>query len=115
VIRNLNTASPVSKTQNSPLRPVETGNTSEKQAALQGLTGGIVGREFLLVKPATTIGIPGNEVAIVTRTSQGFFITHVEGPKFPVINGSTIETRAYRLNERDVIEVAGVKLAFYYK
>ncbi len=115
VVSDFKAGSPGRRTQNPPLRPVETGDTSDRPAALQGLTGGIVGREFPLVKPATTIGIPGNEVAVVTRTSQGYFITHVEGPKFPVVNGSTIETRACRLKDRDVIEVAGVKLAFYFQ
>ena len=52
---------------------------------------------------------------MITRTTQGYFITHLEGPKFPIVNGATIESRARRLGHRDVIEVAGVKIVFFYK
>lgn len=103
------------RTQNQPLRPVETAGKSERPAAIQILTGPLVGKEIPLVNNATTVGKKGDEIAIITRTSQGYFITHLEGPKFPVVNGSTIESRARPLNDRDVIELAGVKMAFFYK
>jgi diguanylate cyclase (GGDEF)-like protein len=116
VISNIKAASAMLRRgQNPPLHPVETSGAPDRPAALQALTGAVVGKEFLLVNAATTVGIAGIEVAVITRTPQGYFITHVEGPKFPVVNGSTIESRACLINDRDVIEVAGVKAAFYYK
>ena len=115
VVSDIKAAGGGRKTQNPPLRPMETGGTSDIPAAIQVLTGTFVGREFQLVNAATTIGKADVEIAVITRTSQGYFITHVEGPKFPVVNGSTIESRARRLTDRDVIEVAGVKMVFFYK
>jgi hypothetical protein len=51
----------------------------------------------------------------LTRRPQGFFITHVEGESFPLVNGQTITNQAHQLNEHDVIELAGVKMEFYFK
>jgi diguanylate cyclase (GGDEF)-like protein len=101
--------------QGPPPHPVETGGAADRPAALQVLTGAFVGKEFALVNATSTIGKTGSEIAVITRMSQGYFITHVEGPKFPIVNGSTIESRARRLTNRDVIEVAGVKMVFFYK
>jgi len=98
-----------------PLHPVQTSGAPDRPAAIQVLTGALVGKEFPLVNTATTMGKTGKEVAIISRTNQGYFITHLEGPKFPIVNGATIESRARRLGHRDVIEVAGVKIVFFYK
>ena len=87
----------------------------DREAAIQILTGPLVGKEFPLHNNATTVGKAGSEVAVISRTPQGYFLTHIEGGKFPVVNGSTIESRARQLANRDVIEVAGVKMVFFYK
>jgi pSer/pThr/pTyr-binding forkhead associated (FHA) protein len=84
-------------------------------AALQLLTGGAAGREIELVKNLTTLGKPGVQVAVITRRPQGYFITHVEGTNFPVINGKTLDNQARQLNDHDVIELAGVKMEFFIK
>ncbi len=84
-------------------------------AALQLLTGGAAGREIELVKNLTTLGKPGVQVAVITRRPQGYFITHVEGANFPVINGKTLDNQARQLNDHDVIELAGVKMEFFIK
>jgi len=39
--------------------------------------------------------------------APGFFITHVEGASFPVVNGKTLDAQAHSLNDHDVIELAG--------
>lgn len=87
----------------------------DRPAAIQGLTGPHAGKEFQLLNAASTLGQTGHDIAMITRSPQGYFITHLEGPKFPVINGSTIESRARRLTDRDVVEVAGVKAVLFYK
>lgn len=103
------------RTATPPLHPVEGAGPLDRPAALQILTGKMVGKEFPLTNNASSIGKPGSEIAMITRTTQGYFLTHLEGPKFPVVNGATIESRARRLVSRDVIEVAGVKMVFFYK
>jgi pSer/pThr/pTyr-binding forkhead associated (FHA) protein len=84
-------------------------------AALQLLTGPNAGKEIELVKNLTTLGKPGLQVAVITRRPQGYFITHVEGANFPVLNGKAIDAQAHQLNDHDVIELAGVKMEFFLK
>jgi len=91
--------------------------TAEGQplAALQLLTGPNAGKEIELVKNLTTLGKPGLQVAVITRRPQGYFLTHVEGATFPVLNGKVIDAQARQLNDHDVIELAGVKMEFFLK
>jgi len=86
-----------------------------KVAVLQILTGSTAGRELELVKNLTTLGKPGFQVAVITRRPQGFYITHVEGGQFPSVNGRALTNQAHQLNDHDVIELAGVKMEFYFK
>jgi pSer/pThr/pTyr-binding forkhead associated (FHA) protein len=87
----------------------------QKSAALQLLSGANAGKELDLTKPLTTLGKPGVQVAVITRRPQGFFITHVEGANFPVVNGKPLDAQAHALNDHDVIELAGVKMEFFIK
>ena len=84
-------------------------------AALQLLTGSNAGKEIELVKNLTTLGKPGLQVAVITRRPQGYFITHVEGASFPVLNGRATDAQAHQLTDHDVIELAGVKMEFFLK
>jgi len=86
-----------------------------KAAVVQILTGANAGKELELVKNLTTLGKPGLQVAVLTRRPNGFFITHVEGAKFPLVNGKELTNQAYQLKDHDVIELAGIKMEFYFK
>ncbi len=99
-----------------PTHPdVAQAGSSKQVAVVQVLTGPNAGKELELVKNLTTLGKPGMQVAVLTRRPQGFFITHVEGKDFPMVNGQAITNQAHQLNEHDVIELAGVKMEFYFK
>jgi hypothetical protein len=52
-------------------------------------------------------------VAVITKRSHGYFITHVEGKVLPIINGNATGAQAFELSDHDVIELAGVKMEFY--
>jgi pSer/pThr/pTyr-binding forkhead associated (FHA) protein len=82
-------------------------------AKVQVLNGPAVGRELELKKALTTLGKPGTQVAVITRRTHGYFITHVEGPQ-PLVNGDAIGAQAHPLMENDVIELAGVKMEFSF-
>ncbi len=86
-----------------------------RHAILKLMSGGNAGKELELVKPLTTLGKPGVQVAVITRRPQGFFITHVEGANKPSVNGKPIEQQAYALSDHDIIELAGVKVEFFFK
>jgi hypothetical protein len=83
--------------------------------AIQILSGGNAGKEMELTKTLTTLGKPGVQVAVIARRPHGYFITHVEGANFPVVNGSAIGTQAHQLRDHDVIELAGIKMEFFLK
>jgi predicted component of type VI protein secretion system len=83
--------------------------------AIQILTGPSAGKELDLVKNLTTLGKPGVQVAVITRRPQGYFITHVEGASFPIVNGRTLDAQAHPLRDHDVVELAGVKMEFFHK
>lgn len=84
-------------------------------AAIQILNGANAGRELDLTKTLTTLGKPGVQVAVIAKRPHGFFITHVEGAQFPVVNGKTLDAQAHQLEDHDVIEIAGVKMEFFFK
>lgn len=83
--------------------------------AIQVLNGSNAGKTLELVKSLTTLGKPGVQVAVIARRPHGYFLTHVEGAKYPSVNGQTIDTQAHELNDHDVIELAGVKMEFFFK
>ena len=82
---------------------------------MQILTGPNAGKELELVKNLTTLGKPGVQVAVLTRRPHGHFITHVEGANHPMVNGVTLGDHPHQLNDHDVIELAGIKMEFYFK
>ena len=97
-------------------RALTEGAAALKKAKLQVLSGAFAGRELELSKALTTLGRPGVQVAAITRRSEGFFIVHVDSGKsddFPLVNGSPIGAQATRLNDNDVIQLAGVKMGFF--
>lgn len=99
----------------SPAEQALAQGATQKQACIQILNGANAGKELMLSKALTTLGRPGVQVAVITRRPQGFYITHVEGNNHPVVNGKTLGTEAYALNDHDVIELSGTKMEFFYK
>lgn len=83
---------------------------------LQVLSGAFAGRELELTKALTTLGRPGVQVAAVTRRAEGYYIVHVESGKegdFPLVNGEPIGSKACKLADNDVVQLAGVKMGFF--
>jgi pSer/pThr/pTyr-binding forkhead associated (FHA) protein len=81
-------------------------------AMIKILTGANAGRELALVKALTTVGRPGHQVAVITRRPTGYFVAHVEGEVFPMVNGHNLGSAAHPLHDGDVIELAGVQMEF---
>ena len=112
----LSTSQPVALTPNTAPSPISGSVVGrDGAAAIQVLSGTLAGRELVLTKALTTLGATGKQVAVITQRPQGYFITHVEGDKFPVINGHVIDVQAHPLRDHDIIELAGVKMEFFFK
>ena len=87
----------------------------DRLAALQILSGPAAGREVKLAKALTTVGRQGVQVAVIARRPHGYFVTHVEGDNLPVLNGRQLDEQAHALRDHDVLELAGVKMEFFFK
>jgi len=98
-----------------PAEPAQKAASAVAAAAIQILTGPNAGRELNLVKNLTTLGKPGVQVAVLTRRPQGFFITHVEGANFPLVNGKSLDEQPRQLNDHDIVELAGIKMEFFFR
>ena len=97
-------------------RALTDGAAALKKAKLQVLSGAFAGREVELSKALTTLGRPGVQVAAITRRAEAYYIVHVDSGKendFPLLNGTPIGAQATKLNDNDVIQLAGVKMGFF--
>jgi pSer/pThr/pTyr-binding forkhead associated (FHA) protein len=86
-----------------------------REAAIQVLSGAAAGKTVDLTRNLTTVGKAGTQVAVITKRPNGYFITHVEGATYPTLNGASLGAQAHPLNDHDLIEIAGVKMEFFYK
>ena len=86
--------------------------TGHTQGVIRYLSGARAGRELRLLKPLTTLGKPGTQVAVVTRRHEGFFIAHVEGATPTLVNGRPISATPQQLKDRDTFELADVRMEF---
>ena len=98
-----------------PAPPLAAAAPTQGGGTIQILSGPNAGKELPLSKPLTTLGKPGVQVAVIAKRPQGYFITHVEGANFPVVNGKTLDAQAHQLGDHDIIELAGVKMEFFLK
>lgn len=106
-------AAPVPPAQ--PAASAAAAATAQGIGTIQILSGPNAGKELPLSKPLTTLGKPGVQVAVIAKRPHGYFITHVEGANFPVVNGKTLDSQARPLGDHDIIELAGVKMEFFLK
>ena len=107
---------PVPSPSGAPQARPAPGKAALPRAKLQVLSGVFAGKELELTKALTTLGRPGIQVAAVTRRAEGYFIVHVDSGEpgnYPKVNGKAIGPQARRLNNNDVIELAGVKMGFF--
>lgn len=87
-------------------------------AKIRLVSGANSGKELPLTKILTTLGKPGVQVAAITRRPTGYFLIHVDGGENegrPKVNDQEIGTQAQPLGNNDVIEVAGVKMTFFFE
>lgn len=87
---------------------------TQQQPRLQILNGENAGSALSLDKTMVKVGTSGVQVAVVTKRQNGYFLTHVAGDHYPVINGEQIGAQAIALNNHDEIEVLGVKMEFRF-
>ncbi|MDR0736831.1 MAG: FHA domain-containing protein [Zoogloeaceae bacterium] len=80
-------------------------------AVLKILNGSNKGKELSLIKTQNTLGRTGIQVVSIACLPQGYVLRHVEGEHPPTVNGIPIKQEQL-LNDGDVLEVIGVRMAF---
>jgi pSer/pThr/pTyr-binding forkhead associated (FHA) protein len=88
------------------------------KAKIRLVSGANGGKELPLTKILTTLGKPGVQVAAITRRPTGYFLIHIDGGDNagrPKVNDEEIGSQAHPLSHNDVIEVAGVKMTFFFE
>ncbi len=76
------------------------------------LEGKRAGSIVELDRVVATLGKRGDRLAVLTRRPHGYFITHVEGRRYPRVNGQSVGKEARMLQNGDIIEFADEKLQF---
>lgn len=69
--------------------------------------------KVLISSVLKTFGEPGKQLIVISRRPHGYYVTHVEGRKFPKVNGKSIGMEPCPLHENDVIETGEIKLKFF--
>jgi hypothetical protein len=92
--------------------------TNQTDGYLKFISGGEPGEVVLLEEALVTIGIPGIQVAAVSKRPQGHYIIHVDGGKdrnkTPIVNGEPLGFKSRKLEVGDLIEVADLQLEYCY-
>ncbi len=83
-----------------------------RTAMLRFLGGHDAGRQMLLERPIVSIRNGSGQVAVVAKRQNGYFLTHVEGLAYPLVNGESIGLGAHVLRDNDLIELAGTIIQF---
>ena len=80
-------------------------------AILRVLNGANAGKSMPINKEVTTLGRPGVQVAVISRSPICHAIAHVEGPA-PLVNGDPVGATPHPLFDGDVIELSGTQIEF---
>jgi pSer/pThr/pTyr-binding forkhead associated (FHA) protein len=89
-------------------------------AGLRSLAGSLTKPVMELRKAYSSIGFQGKRMALISRGSKGYTITAVVSTRsrratdIPLVNGIPISTEPQRLQENDIINIAGFEVEFYY-
>ncbi|AZN36818.1 FHA domain-containing protein [Iodobacter ciconiae] len=97
------------------LTPTSADTPHQPLGVIKVMSGANAGKELELNKKLTSLGKTGVQVAVITQRPQGYFLTHVEGDKHPSINKKEIGIQAHLLQEKDVIELLGIEMTFFYR
>ncbi|MEJ2391868.1 MAG: FHA domain-containing protein [Gammaproteobacteria bacterium] len=87
--------------------------TGHKQGWLQILNGQNLGKTLSLNRSMTNLGKPGVATAVITRRQDGFFISHLEGKKSPMVGDKSIGEHSIKLEDGDTITIGNIKMQFY--
>ena len=87
--------------------------SEHKQGWLQILNGQNLGKTLSLNRSMTNLGKPGVATAVIMRRHDGYFISHLEGKKTPMVGDKAIGEHSVKLEDGDTITIGNIKMQFY--
>ena len=84
-------------------------------ACVEALSGDAVGKVIAIDRPIVSLSNASGQVAVIARRTNGFFITHLEGTTFPLVNGEPTGLISRLLRPDDLIELAGTIFRFSFE
>lgn len=92
--------------------PIIIAKAKPKEAWLQLMNGANVGRTISLSRNLTNLGKAGVQTAVIARRGDGYFLSHLEGERTPLVDGKSIGENSYKLEDGNVIQIGNVKMQF---
>ncbi|HEY1148235.1 MAG TPA: FHA domain-containing protein, partial [Pseudoduganella sp.] len=86
--------------------------TPSPAGRIELMNGPNAGKSLTLSKPATSLGRPGVQVVVISRTPIGYTATHVEGDLPPLLNDNPLGRAPQKLAEGDVLDLGGTRMCF---
>lgn len=93
--------------------PEKVNHEGKRLAWLQIMSGQNLGKTISLNRSMTNLGKPGVATAVITRRNDGYFLSHLEGEKTPLIDNTPIGTHSYKLIDGDTIQIGNIKMQFF--
>jgi FHA domain len=93
----------------------EAANDALPPAAMRLINGASAGRQLELTRTLTSLGKHGVQVAVIARKPCGYCLMQSEGSRFPEVNGKVMDVQEHVLQDKDIIELAGIKMEFFLK
>jgi len=77
----------------------------QRTAYLKVMSGKSRGRIIRLTGAVTRFGKTGSIAVMISRRSNGYYLSHLEGKEFPRVNNISVDDDPYPLNDADTIEI----------
>jgi pSer/pThr/pTyr-binding forkhead associated (FHA) protein len=90
------------------------GDRPPEWACVEALSGDAIGKVIAIDRAIVSLSNASGQVAVISRRKNGFFITHLEGTTFPLVNGESTGLISHLLRADDLIELAGTIFRFSY-
>ncbi len=97
----------------SQAEPEKIDHEGKRLAWLQIMNGQNLGKTISLNRSMTNLGKPGVATAVITRRNEGYFLSHLEGEKTPLVDEKPIGSHSYKLNDGDTIQIGNIKMQFF--
>jgi hypothetical protein len=86
--------------------------TSRTDARVEVLSGPDAGRVQRIDRPIVSIADGAGQVAVIARRRNRHYVTHLEGPTYPLVNGDAIGLITHPLRHDDLVELGGTIFRF---